>query len=471
MTGDEHMNLPRIVIAGTSSGAGKTTFAMGLMAAYRKQGKVVQGYKVGPDYIDPSYHGAVTGRLSRNLDSWMLGEDSVREIFYRSSKDADLSIIEGVMGLFDGKDPLSNAGSTADVSALLRAPVILVINAASMARSAAAVVQGFQNFEPSVTIAGVLVNQVGSEGHYQLVKAAIEQECKIPALGYLAKNAHIGVPERHLGLIPALERGEQQQMFDTLATEIVKTVDLEKIFNLASQAPAMVKPRACIFTGKKEAPSVTIAVARDEVFNFYYPENLELLEWFGAKIRYFSPFAGDLIPEDAAGLYIGGGFPEEYAGALSAHTEMLANFRTRITAGLPTFAECGGFMFLTRSITDRAGLTHNMVGVIPASVKMQSRLAALGYRDVRAQSDCLLLAQGERIRGHEFHYSTVQYHLDAVSFAFEVDGKQGKKADGYQTKNILGAYTHLHFASNRHVAARLIAACSEYQSWWPKTHG
>ncbi len=458
------MNRSRIVIAGTSSGAGKTTFTIGLMAAFIKLGKTVQGYKVGPDYIDPSYHTSVTGRPSRNLDSWMLGEDSVREIFYRSSGDADLSIIEGVMGLFDGKDPLSNAGSTADLSAILAAPIILVINAASMARSAAAVVLGFQKFAPSIKIAGVLVNQVGSAGHYQLVKAAIEKECGIPALGYLTKNREIDLPERHLGLIPAIERGEQSSIFDTLAEEIGKTVDLKAILAIASQAQDMPELTAKIFTGTKKESEITIAVAKDRVFNFYYPENLELLEWQGARVKFFSPFAGESIPDEADGLYIGGGFPEEYAGELSLNQEMLADFRKRITDGLPTFAECGGFMFLTESITDREGCTHSMVGIIPASVKMQSRLAALGYREVRALKDSFLLAEGERIRGHEFHYSTVEYHSDVVPFAYEIDGNKGVKKDGYCAKNLIAAYTHLHFGSNPHVVERFITACTEYRA-------
>lgn len=457
------MNRPRFVIAGTNSGAGKTTFTIGLMAAFQNAGKVVQGYKTGPDYIDPSYHTAVTGRASRNLDSWMLDTDVVRAIFYRSSVEADLSIIEGVMGMYDGKEPLSNTGSTAELSNLLEAPVILVVNVASMARSAAAVVLGFQKLDPTVRIAGVLVNRVGSLGHYHLVKAAIEQECRIPVLGYLTKRVDIEIPARHLGLIPALERGELQPLFDTLAGAIAQTVDLDALYRIAAQAPAMEEPTSKIFVPVGCPPRATIAVARDSAFNFYYPENLDLLELYGARLRYFRPLEGERIPDEADGLYIGGGFPEEYAAQLSAQTDVLEDFRLRIENGLPTFAECGGFMFLTRSITDGRGETYPMVGLIPASIRMQEKLAALGYREVKAKEDCLLLHAEESVRGHEFHYSTVEYDSELIPYAYQVSGLRGEKMEGYRTATLLAGYTHLHFASNPAVVHRFIDTCAMYR--------
>jgi cobyrinic acid a,c-diamide synthase len=469
------MRRPRIVIAGTSSGAGKTTVSIGLMAAFTRLGKTVQGYKVGPDYIDPGHHAVATGRASRNLDSWMLGDNQnpysganhVKEVFYRSSEDADISIIEGVMGLFDGKDPLSNQGSTADLSEILSAPVILVINASSMARSAAAIVYGFQKFAPSVQIAGVIVNQVGSLGHYQLVKSAIEQECGIPAIGYLTKNSELQIPERHLGLVTALERGKQSTLFDALVEKMLETVDLDKILSIANHAVDFPEPVSEIFTGLKTDPKVTIAVAKDAAFNFYYPENLELLEWHGASLKFFSPLLGDRIPDNADGLYIGGGFPEEFAKELSKNQSMLANFRKRILDGLPTLAECGGFMFLTESITDRQGQTYEMVGLVPASVTMQNRLAALGYRDIQGLKDSVLLAKGERIRGHEFHYSTMAFREElasyATSHAYEVTGSYGIKPEGYCAGSFLAAYSHVHFASNPDAAKRFISFCAKYQ--------
>ena len=458
------MKRPRIVIAGVSSGAGKTTVTLGVMAALRRRGLSVQGFKVGPDFIDPSYHSAVTGRLSRNLDSWMMDHAVVREVFERGGEGADISVIEGVMGLYDGKEPLSNSGSTAEVSLLLHAPVILVVNVSSMARSAAAVVLGFQQLDPAVRVAGVIVNRVGSVGHYELVKAAIEQVCAIPVVGYLARHDALQIPERHLGLIPAVERGEVTPLFDALAAAVEETVELDRILQLAQASSLWEASAPQLFVGAPQAPTVTIAVARDSAFNFYYPENLELLSWYGAAIRYFKPLMGESIPDDAGGLYIGGGFPEEFAAELSAQTQVLANVRERIRAGLPTFAECGGFMFLSESIVDRSGASHPMVGVIPAAIRMQTRLAALGYREVRALASSPLLARGELIKGHEFHYSTVTYHDAPTPHAYETAGLRGSKQEGYVDRSLVAGYTHLHFASNVSAVKNFIASCEAYRT-------
>ena len=457
------MKRPRIVIAGVSSGAGKTTVTLGVMAALRRRGLSVQGFKVGPDFIDPSYHSAVTGRLARNLDSWMMEHAVVREVFERGGEGADISVIEGVMGMYDGKEPLSNTGSTAEVSLLLHAPVILVVNVSSMARSAAAVVLGFQQLDPAVHVAGVIVNRVGSVGHYELVKAAIEQVCAIPVVGYLARHDDLQIPERHLGLIPALERGELTPLFDALAAAVEETVELDRILQLAQASSRWEASAPQLFVGAPQAPTVTIAVARDSAFNFYYPENLELLSWYGAAIRYFKPLMGERIPDDADGLYIGGGFPEEFAAELSAQTQVLANVRERIRTGLPTFAECGGFMFLAESIVDRCGASHPMAGVIPAAIRMQTRLAALGYREVRALASSPLLARGELIKGHEFHYSTVMYHDAPTPYAYDAVGLRGSKQEGYVDRSLVAGYTHLHFASNVSAVKNFIASCEVYR--------
>ncbi|PWI58728.1 cobyrinate a,c-diamide synthase [Sulfoacidibacillus thermotolerans] len=454
---------PRLLLAGTHSGVGKTTLTLGLLAALRKRGLAVQGFKAGPDYIDPSYHTAVTHRPARNLDRFMVGEDGVREIFWRASADADLSVIEGVMGLYDGRDVKENVGSSAELALLLQSPIILVIDASGMARSAAALVLGFQKLLESVPIAGVLVNRVGSIGHYRIVQTAIEQECNVPTVGYLPKMADVAIPERHLGLIPALERGELSPLFDLLAKRIEESVDVARLLEIAQGASALSEPSAVIFTKKEKQTQVKIAIAKDAAFNFYYPENLELLELAGADLHYFSPLAGDLLPDDVDGLYIGGGFPEEFAGDLSARTELLLQLYGKIKGGLPTFAECGGYMFLAKEIVDRAGKRHPMVGVIPATVKMQENLAALGYREATALVDHLLLAQGETVKGHEFHYSTLTYELDSPPYAYEVKGLRGKKVDGFSTNTLVAGYTHLHFASNPAVVQRFIHACAVYQ--------
>lgn len=456
---------PRIVIAGTGSGVGKTTLTLGLMAALKKRGRIVQGFKAGPDYIDPSYHTAVTGRPSRNLDTWMLTPEQMQEIFLRGSLGADLSIIEGVMGLYDGKDPLSDRGSTAEIACLLNTPVILTVNIHSMARSAAAVVLGYQRFNPKVNIAGVIVNWAGSEGHVRLVQAAIEKECGIPVLGWLERDPSIDIPERHLGLIPAIERGEIDPLFARLAQVVEKGIDVDQILSIAGQAPALETTEPSLFESQHPVndDSPVIAVARDAAFNFYYPENLELLKQFGAELRFFSPLAGETVPEEADGLMIGGGFPEEFVDELATSAQVKHSFRQRIVDGLPTFAECGGYMYLSQAIIDRAGLSHPMVGVIPAIVQMKDRLAALGYREVQAVTDTLLLKKGETARGHEFHYSTLTVQSEEYPYAYESTGRRGKQQEGYARGNLLAGYTHLHFASNPTMVKRWMDACQQYK--------
>ncbi|PWK14826.1 cobyrinate a,c-diamide synthase [Tumebacillus permanentifrigoris] len=456
----ETYHRPRLAIGGTGSGVGKTTLTLGLLAAFKRRGLTVQGFKVGPDYIDPTYHTAVTGRPSRNLDTWMTTPEIMREVFLRGSRGADLSIIEGVMGYYDGKDPRSNQGSTAQVSMLLQAPTILLVNIASMARSAAAIVKGFCTLTEGVPIAGVVANQAGSAGHINLVRTAIEQDCGVPLLGGFTRRTDIEIPERHLGLIPAVERGELAPLFAKLADLVEEHIDLDEILEIARSAPALQAPPTPHLFGHDRPPSrAKIAVARDAAFNFYYAENLELLEQVGAELHYFSPLAGESIPVDADALYLGGGFPEEFARELHDHAQVRADFRNRITAGLPTLAECGGYMYLCNTITDRAGASYEMVGLIPSDVQMQDRLAALGYREAAAATPHFLLPLGEQVRGHEFHYSTA---TEAPHKAYVTQGMRGQKEEGYTCENLVAGYTHLYFPSNPEVPKRFVAAAVAY---------
>jgi cobyrinic acid a,c-diamide synthase len=455
----------RIVIAGTGSGVGKTTLTIGIMAALQKRGITVQGFKCGPDYIDPTYHSAVTGRPSRNLDSWMTGREAVKEIFERRSQASDISIIEGVMGMFDGKNPMTDEGSTADIGRILGAPIVLIVNIASMARSAAAIVKGFQQFGQGDNIVGVIANRAGSEGHYKMVKQAIEQECGVPVLGFLPRDVNIELPERHLGLVPSIERGELQPFFELLADKVTAHIDLDLLLDLAAAEPIDCKSVLFTSNDQLEAPKrVKIAIAKDAAFHFYYPENLELLEAGGAECVFFSPLAGEEVPLDADGLYIGGGFPEEFAERLAAEEGVRASVRSRIEEGIPTLAECGGFMFLTEQIVDTTGNEFPMVGMIPGKVNMQTKLAALGYREATGVEGNFLLPLGEEARGHEFHYSTFQAKEGAdVKAAFQSKGRLGTKADGYLTGNLVAGYTHLHFASNPNMVKEWIHACKQYQ--------
>ncbi len=450
------MSKRRLVIAGTGSGVGKTTYSIGIMAALQQKGYTVQGFKCGPDYIDPSYHTAVTGRVSRNLDSWMFDHQTVREIVARASEGADISIIEGVMGFFDGKSPLENTGSTADISMITESPVLLIVNCASMARSAAAIVKGFQMLASGPNIVGVIANQVGSVGHYEIVKAAIEQECNVPVLGYMKKEQDIDIPSRHLGLIPAIERGELNPFFDKLAHLISETIDIDRLYELA-ETTEIVNESSALFA-QREDQGVTIAVAKDAAFNFYYQENLELLEAYGAKLAYFSPLNGEEVPANADGLYLGGGFPEEFADELAHNEATKASIRAAITGGIPTLAECGGFMYLTESITNTDGVEYKMTGLIPGKVKMQKKLAALGYREIFGTPGNFLIDQDQQAKGHEFHYSTFE-GAEGLPYAYETKGRFGKKSEGYLRGNLVAGYTHFHFASNPQLVERWIESC------------
>ena len=482
---------PRLIIAGTGSGAGKTTVTLGLMKALARSGMSVQGFKCGPDYIDPTYHTAVTGRASRNLDAWMTSPEYVRDAFAKASAGHDISIIEGVMGLYDGKDPLSNTGSTAEIALVTQTPVILVVDVRSMARSAAAIVLGFQQLEPELNIAGVIVNRCGSAGHYSIVKKAIEQMCGIPVVGWLKREEDMSIPERHLGLVPAIERGELEPLFERAADVLLEGTDLDAIVAIAKAAPSIeelaisrenvsrqnsdflwsgadLKSSGDSASGQPDERETSscpvIAVARDAAFNFYYPDNLELLEAAGAQLKYFSPLAGEGIPSEADGIYLGGGFPEEFAALIADNVSFLEGLREAVRGDMPLFAECGGYMVLAETLTNREGLTYNMAGIIPARVQMQAKRAALGYREARAVEDSFLLEKGDVIRGHEFHYSTMTYQEEGgIPYAYETKGLRGMKQEGYARGNVVAGYTHIHLGSHPGAAERWVRYCLAYR--------
>ncbi len=460
--GGVSMTERRIVIAGTGSGVGKTTLTIGIMSALMKRGLRVQGFKCGPDYIDPTYHTAVTKRVSRNLDSWMLTHERVLDIFTHGSRGADISIIEGVMGFFDGKSPETNEGSTAEISLITKSPVLLVVNCESMARSAAAIVKGFQLFAEGLNIVGVIANRVGSEGHFQLVKTAIEQECHIPVIGYLKRDDEIEIPERHLGLIPSIERGELTPLFDKVGDLVSETIDLDRLLEVAVAEPLHEKNKSSLFEKKQELIT-KIAVAKDAAFNFYYPENLELLEVHGAELVYFSPLAKEELPSGVDGLYIGGGFPEEFAALLESNIKTKESIQKAIKEGLPTLAECGGFMYLAESIETTDQKKYQMIGIIPGKVQMHTHIQALGYREVSGLNNNFILSN-EMGRGHEFHYSSFLVNETEQVHAYETKGLRGVKKEGYQTYNLVAAYTHLHFGSNLNMVQNWIKKCVEYQT-------
>ena len=431
---------------------------MAALAADRR----VQGFKVGPDYIDPMYHTAATGRPSRNLDAWMLPPAAVQLVFARAAATADVSIIEGVMGFFDGAsaDPLD--GSTAQMALLLAAPVILVVDCSHMSVSAAAVVHGFHTFMPKVNIAGVICNRVGGERHAAWLREAITQY-GVPVLGCLPYLPDLAIPERHLGLLTVEERPHAVQTFLAGAREaMARYVDLEAVVGLAEAAPPL--PDNAGLPAASSDVVVRIGVARDEAFCFYYADNLDALRAAGAEVVLFSPLRDAALPPGISGLYFGGGYPEIYAAALSANRPLLAAVREAHAHGMPIYAECGGLMYLTEALEDAEGKHHPMVGIVPGVCRMERRLT-MGYREVRLATDGLLGAAGQRLRGHEFHYSTWQ-RPEAAPPAYTVQPRflpEELRDEGFACGNLHASYIHMHFGQDARLAAQMVARCRMWQ--------
>ena len=449
------MTIPRLVIAGTHSGVGKTTVTLAILAALKARGRRVQAFKAGPDFIDPSHHTAATGRPSRNLDGWILGETVNREIFTRAAADADLSIIEGMMGLFDGSSPVNEIGSTAELAKQLGAPVLLVIDGSAMARSAAAMVSGFAKFDPALRVAGVLFNQVSSEGHYTLLKEVIEQETDVMVVGYLRPDQAIAISNRHLGLVTAMEQGTGE-LYGRLAKAAEETVDLDRIEALARSCRELTAAPQPVM--RHHGRTVRIGVAQDLAFCFYYPDNLELLEAEGAELVKFSPLNDQVLP-DVDMLYLGGGYPELHGERLAGNVTMRTAIQKFAERGGTIYAECGGMMYLTKAIRDFAGVSHEMVGLFHAEAVMQKQSLTMGYRTMELSQDCILGATGAIARGHEFHYSTL-VPKGGLDYACALRDARGelKGLDGLVVGNTLALYTHVHFASQPQIASALVAS-------------
>jgi cobyrinic acid a,c-diamide synthase len=444
-----------VVIAGATSGAGKTTVATGIIGALVKRGLRVQPFKVGPDYIDPSYHTQAAQRPSRNLDTWMLPREAVVEIFQRASSDADISLVEGVMGLYDGHSVSSEAGSTAELAKVLGLPVLLVLDAYGAARSLAAQASGYNNFDPKLKLAGVIFNRIGSKGHYEICREAVTNATGLSMLGYLPKRGDLVLPERHLGLVPMAETPAAQDFFSKLASQVEMTIDLDKLLTIAAEA---VPPTAAasLFPESPKPKQARIAVARDKAFSFYYQDSIDLLEAWGAELMPFSPLADAALPEGTDGIYIGGGFPEIYAQELAQNRIMLAALRQASGSGLPIYAECGGLMYLCRSLRDTTGQEHQMAGLLPVASCLDSTDLVLGYRTICALANGPILKRGEEIRGHEFHWSHIdrEPQQEAAYWVLE----QGRR-EGFQVGSVLASYIHVHFASRRCLAQRLVSFC------------
>jgi cobyrinic acid a,c-diamide synthase len=446
-----------IVIAGTHSGCGKTTVTLALMAALRRKGLVVQPFKVGPDFIDPGHHALAAGRQSHNLDGWMCGRRAVQDVFARHAWDADIAVAEGVMGLYDGFSPTSEQGSTAEVAKWLKLPVLLVVDARSMARSAAALVKGFAEFDPFLNLAGVAFNRAGSENHAKILAEAMALAPNVPLAGVLRRREGLAKPSRHLGLVTACEAPLSPATLEKMADWIEQGLDLDRLVaNLPHLAiyppddPDLPEPRAAI------------GVAWDKAFCFYYDENLRLLRESGARLIYFSPMEDQALPQGLHGLYLGGGYPEVHARALAQNRSMRRDIRDFCRSGRPVLAECGGFMYLMDALVAEHGQNFPMAGIFPFTASMNDRFAALGYREVTLGRDCPLGPAGLKVRGHEFHYSSIPDEDYAGAGLYIASDRHGSLArpEGFTAGNVVASYIHLHFGSNPSLAQHFVGACA-----------
>jgi cobyrinic acid a,c-diamide synthase len=448
------MSVPCIVVAGTHSGVGKTTVATGIMAALHRRGLQVQGFKVGPDFIDPTFHRAATGRPSHNLDGWMLSRETNLDIFARAIQDADVALIEGVMGLFDGKGSPSSvealSGTTAEMAIWLDAAMVLVLDAFAMAGSAAAIVHGFDTLVPELRLSAVVCNKVASDKHYGYLRDAITARCRPALLGYLPRDASFSMPERHLGLHLASETLTEDRLA-RLAAWIESHLDLDCLLELSARPKTPVTPPKA---PARKPERVRIGIARDAAFCFYYHDNLELLRAMGAELIDFSPVTDCKLPPSLDGIYLGGGYPELHAEALSANEPMRAAIAEFAANHAPVYAECGGFMYLTQAIVDLSGRSWPMAGIFPTSARMQKRLAKLGYIEVENCEAAGWLSPGECARGHEFRYSIIDPMPETICRVYK------DPAEGYRVGSVLGSYVHLHFLSCPNFAAGFVRDCA-----------
>jgi cobyrinic acid a,c-diamide synthase len=451
------LGVPRVlVVAGVSSGVGKTTVTLGLLEAFRRRGLAVQAFKVGPDFIDPGFHALVTGRPSYNLDGWMCGRDAVRATVARHGIDADLVVIEGMMGCFDGVDGTSQDGSTAQIAKWLDAPVVLVIDVSSQSRSAAAVVLGFERFDPELRIGAVIANRAGGDTHARWVCDAIASGCRAVPVGAIKHDASVALPERHLGLVTATEGPLTQELRSRLAEIVERSVDLDRLLAVAAPLGDAARGAATV----RAASRVRIGVARDAAFQFYYTENLDLLRAAGADLVFWSPQTDTALPH-VDGLYLGGGYPELHAAALGANVAIRKAVREFAGAGKPIYAECGGLMYLAEALEDLDGVAHPMVGLLPTTVRMRPRRLSLGYTEVVFAANAPLGGAGTIARGHEFHYSSMDPVPDSIARVYQIRPARGEaRSEGYLINRTLMSYVHLHFASNPALARSFVDGCA-----------
>jgi len=472
-----------LVIAGERSGVGKTTITLALLSYLQKQGVAVQSFKVGPDYIDPMFHRAATGRACCNLDPVLTSETYVQQCFATHSQTADYALVEGVMGLFDGAAeevqaakqsklpqpdspiaPTSAWGSTAHVAKLLQCPIALVVDCSRLSHSVAALVQGYRCFDPQLQVVGVILNRVGSDRHLDLLRSALDK-IGMPVLGVVRRQAAIAIPDRHLGLVPTDELPQLTALFTELAELAATSFDWDALLPLLAVPPKAATQaerdqlELPLFPELPTPTHVRVAIARDAAFNFYYPDNLDLLTLLGAELVFWSPLTDREMP-DVDGLYLGGGFPEVFAEQLATNKNVRTQVKQAILAGLPTYAECGGLIYLCESLTTFEGDSFPMVGVLPTQVVMGQKLT-LGYRQAIATTNTSLITQNQTLWGHEFHHSHLTQPPQAPIFRFT---HPPSLTEGWKLLNLHASYLHLHWGATPEIPHRFLAQCQQFQA-------
>jgi cobyrinic acid a,c-diamide synthase len=455
------MDTPAVVVGGSSSGVGKTLVATAIMYHFRKRGFSVQPFKVGPDYIDPSYHQVVCNRQSYNLDVWMMGENGVIEKFCRASSGADIAVIEGVMGVFDGISGKSDLGSTAHVARLLNAPVVLVVDAGRAGGSIAALIYGFINFDKRLNVSGIVLNNVASRRHLKIIRDTMRGKVDVPIVGVISRNSVLGLKERHLGLIPVLEIRSAKKKIMFSSQVVAKSISFKSLKNFAPRERSFIMP---LYSVRHRETTAKIAIAKDESFNFYYADTVESLEKNNAQIVYFSPVNDNKLPDGTSGIILGGGFPEILADKLEKNYHMKKAILQAAQQGMPIYAECGGLMYLTKNIiVSKKGKKKKskMVGLIEADTSMDSKLT-LNYTE--ADNRSVFFKDIKKVRGHEFHYSQIIDIGKDPDFAYTLRRGNGiiDKKDGIVVYNCLASYMHLHFGGDDRLGRRIVELSKNY---------
>ncbi len=452
------MNAPRVVLSSVGSDSGKTLVAAALIAILRGRGYSVQPFKIGPDYIDTMYHTAAAGRASRNIDSWIMGEDGVQKAFARGMRGADVAIIEGVRGLYEGASPIEDAGSTVHVAKILKAPVVIVLNSQSLTRTAAACILGLRAMDREVKIAGVILNKVSDERHEAKLRQAISYYTGLPVLGVLFRDPSLKVEKRHLGLMTAHENSEAVAVISRAAATLERTLEVERLLEIMADSPPIADPEPEECADAR----MSMGVFADKAFSFHYPDNYECLERAGFAIKRIDSITDGSLG-DVSGLLIGGGYPEVFAKELEANHMLRGELRRQASEGMPIVGECGGLMYLCRSIRTGGGCSR-MAGVFDSEAVMHDRPQGLSYTLLECVKGNAIADAGDRLRGHEFHYSSID-NLRETEFAFEVlRGKGiGSGRDGIMAWNTLAMYSHMHYLTAPKVVDKLRRACERYR--------